>query len=160
MPVCNLAFPVPLLLLFSTPALADFADGKAAYDKGDYATALKEWKPLAEQGNAKAQNNLGNMYYNGEGVTQDYKSAIKWYKQAAEQGDAESQLHLGFMYAQGNGVTKNNTRAYMWWNIAASQGIKEAAVNLSMVQRKMTPTEIRKAKQLASDCVAKNYKGC
>ena len=90
----------------------------------------------------------------------NFATAMEEWKPSAEKGHAGAQTNLGFMYAQGNGVTQNNTRAYMLWNIAASQGIKEAAVNLSMVQRKMAPTEIKKAKQLASDCVAKNYKGC
>jgi len=155
-----LAFSVLLFFLFSNSAFADFAAGKKAYDKRDYATALKEWRPLAEQGGAHAQLNLGVMYFNGQGVTQDYRAAVKWYKLAAEQGEANAQLNLGVMYFNGQGVTRDYIRAHMWWNIVVSLGINEAAVNLSMVQRKMTPTEIRKAKQLASDCVAKNYKGC
>jgi TPR repeat protein len=55
--------------------LADFQDGLNAYDKQDYATALKEWQPLAKQGNADAQNNLGTMYANGKGVLKDAKQA-------------------------------------------------------------------------------------
>ena len=50
--------------------------------KGDLATALREWRPLAEQGDAKAQYNLGVMYDNGKGVTQDYKEAVKWYRKS------------------------------------------------------------------------------
>ena len=50
---------------------ADYQKGKTAYNRGDYATALREWKPLAEQGNADAQNNLGVMFYKGRGVIQD-----------------------------------------------------------------------------------------
>ena len=46
----------------AAPAWADFDDGVAAYEAGDYATALKEWRPLAEQGDAEAQFNLGKMY--------------------------------------------------------------------------------------------------
>ena len=69
---------------------ADFQKGAAAAQSGDYATALREWKPLAEQGNADAQNNLGLMYREGQGVPQDYKTAVKWYQRAAEQGDAGS----------------------------------------------------------------------
>jgi len=96
------------------------------------------------------------MFYDSE----DYAAALEEWKPLAELGEADAQFTLGLMYAEGNGVTQNNTRAYVWWNIAASQGFKEAAVNLSKVQRKMAPSEIRKAKQLASDCVAKNYKDC
>ena len=75
-----LAFPVLLLLLFSIPAVADYDDGLAAFEKGDYATAMKEWKPLAEMGDVQAQNNLGSMFARGEGATQDYKAEFKWYK--------------------------------------------------------------------------------
>ena len=78
-----------IILLLGTPAsAADFRKGLDAYIKNDYATALREWRPLAEQGDAQAQNNLGWMYRNGQGVTQDDKTAVKWYRLAAEQGFA------------------------------------------------------------------------
>ena len=70
-----------LLIVMLSPISwgADFDKGFSAYEKGDYATALREWTPLAEQGYASAQNNLGNMYAKGEGVLQDHKTAVKWY---------------------------------------------------------------------------------
>ena len=61
----------------------NFQNGVKAYKSGDYATALKEWKALAEQGIAGAQYNLGLMYKNGQGVVQDYKAAVKWFRKAA-----------------------------------------------------------------------------
>lgn len=61
--------------------------GQSAYQKGDYVTALEEWKPLAEQGDAAAQFYLGVMYYYGRGVPQNYNEAVKWYTKAAEQGE-------------------------------------------------------------------------
>ncbi len=64
-------FLVLLILLFGTPAFADFQKGLDAAKSGDYATALKEWRPLAGQGNTDAQYNLGMMYMNGLGVTQE-----------------------------------------------------------------------------------------
>ena len=72
----------------------DFNKGLKAAQSGDFATALKEWKPLAEQGDAVAQSNLGVMYEKGKGVTQDYAEAVKWYRKAAEQGNASAQLNL------------------------------------------------------------------
>jgi len=69
---------------------ADFQKGYAGYQSGDFATALREWTPLAEQRHADAQYNLGLMYANGQGVPKNYKTAVKWYKLAAEQGDADS----------------------------------------------------------------------
>jgi hypothetical protein len=71
---------------------ADFQKGYDAYQSGDYATALREWQPLAEQGNADAQYELGWMYRSGKGVPQDYKTAFKWYTLAAEQGHAAAQI--------------------------------------------------------------------
>ena len=71
-----------LIILFSLTSnvvwSADFQKGLTAYYSGDYATALREWKPLGEQGNASAQNNLGQMYRKGDGVRQDDKTAVKW----------------------------------------------------------------------------------
>ncbi len=61
-----------------------FEDGNAAYQRGDYATALRLWRPLAEQGDAGAQYNLGLMYREGQGVSQDDAEAAKWYRKAAE----------------------------------------------------------------------------
>ena len=88
-----LILPVLLLtLVVGTPAFsADFQKGLTAAQSGDYATALREWTPLAEQGNAAAQGNLGMMYAKGDGVPQDNKTAVKWYKLAAEQGVASAQ---------------------------------------------------------------------
>jgi uncharacterized protein len=76
----------------------------AAYEKGDYTTALQILRPRAEQGNAKAQYNLGAMYANGLGVPQDYATTVSWYRRAAEQGLVEAQCKLGVMYAKGQGV--------------------------------------------------------
>jgi len=76
-----------ILCLLVWPALvhADYQAGLDAYNQGDYATAVKEWRPLAEQGYADAQYNLGFMYDNGQGVPQDYVQAHMWYNLAAAQ---------------------------------------------------------------------------
>ena len=66
----------------------DINKGVEAYQAGDYATALKELKPYADQGNANAQLSLGVMYANGEGVLKDYAEALKWYQLSADQGNA------------------------------------------------------------------------
>jgi TPR repeat protein len=76
----------------ATPVMAqDFDKGLAAARAGDYATALQEWRTLADQGNAQAQYALGLMYENGTGMIQDYAEAVNWYRLAAEQGHATSQ---------------------------------------------------------------------
>ena len=101
---------------------ADFQKGGAAYLSGDYATALREIKPLAEKGYDLPQLVLGMMYDSGKGVPQDYKAAAKWYRLAAEQGEAAAQSNLDGMYRNGAGVIQDYVRAHMWWNIAASSG--------------------------------------
>jgi uncharacterized protein len=79
-----------LCLTLSLPAFAedveDFNRGFVAFENGDYAGALRLWRPLADKGLARAQYNLGVMYRDGQGVQQDYKEAVSWYRKAAEQG--------------------------------------------------------------------------
>ena len=72
-----------------------FEDAVTAYGRGDYATALQLLRPLANQGDASAQYNLGVLYQQGQGVPQDYAEAVKWYRKAADQGDASAQYNLG-----------------------------------------------------------------
>ena len=67
-------------LPFGTSVLADFQKGLDAYDREDYATALKEWKILAEEGDPSSQYNLGVMYRMGKGVARNDKEAVKWYQ--------------------------------------------------------------------------------
>ena len=105
---------------------ADFQKGLAAADRGDFATALNEWEPLAEQGNVGAQYNLGQMYQRGEGVLQDYKIALKWYRLSAAQGNADAQQNLGVFYGNGWGVIQDNIYTHMWMNISASNGNKKS----------------------------------
>ena len=71
--------------------------GQVAYRNQDYATALREWEPLANQGNANALFNLGVMYQYGQGVPQNYKTAIKWFRLAAKQGHPRAQVHVEFL---------------------------------------------------------------
>lgn len=147
-------------LPFGTSVLADFQKGLDAYDREDYATALKEWKILAEEGDPSSQYNLGVMYRMGKGVARDDKEAVKWCKLAADQGDAGSQFLLGYMYLNGIGVPQNSLRAHMWVNIAASQGIEGAASERDNLAKEMTPEDLVLAQQMARECVTNGYKGC
>ncbi len=115
--------------------VGDYKKGWDAYDNGDYAAALREWRPLAEQGNARAQANLGVMYENGLGVTQDDAEAVRWYRLAAEQGDAWAQFNLGVMYENGRGVTQDDAEAVRWYRLAAEQGDAKAQYNLGNMYR-------------------------
>ena len=75
-------------------AAQDFEQGRAAYDFGNYATALEIWRPLAERGNVEAQDALAFMYANGEGVAQNYLMAYVWFKIASENGSRTARSNL------------------------------------------------------------------
>ena len=112
-----------LFVLLGTHMSAQEIDkGYEAYNDGDYASALKEWKPIAEQGYAFAQYNLGILYEYGNGVPKDYAEAVKWYRLSAEQGYAISQYSLGLMHSNGYGVLKDKAEAVKWWRLSAEQG--------------------------------------
>jgi TPR repeat protein len=118
-------------IMVGIPVLsADFAKGLSAYQMGDYATAFEEWIPLAEQGDASAQYNLGVMYRNGDDVNQDYDSAFNWYILAAEQGHDDAQFKLGLMYDMGIGVNRDISTAIIWYTFAAEQGNTSAQFRL------------------------------
>ena len=139
-------------LLFSAgSAWADFDDGVAAYKRGDYATAFREIRPLAEQGDAVAQGMIGWHYEQGLGIPVNDAEAVKWYRKAAEQGHSKAQSNLGNMYYEGKGVLVNNVRAYMWWSLAKAQRYERAARNLDIVKKQMTSADISKAQALASE---------
>ena len=87
-------------------------------------------RQAAEQGDAIAQFNLGNMYASGRGVLEDDAEAVRWYRLAAEQGHADAQFYLGVMYANGKGVLKDAAEAVRWFHLAAEQGDATAQFNL------------------------------
>jgi len=104
------------------PAWADYQAGIAANNRGDYATALREWRPLAEQGHAVAQYSLGLLYANGQGVPKDDAQARQWYEKAAAQGRADAQVNLGILYDYGRGVPQDFKKAVYWYRLSANQG--------------------------------------
>ncbi len=92
----------------------------------DFARYLK----AAEQGDAAAQSNLGEMYYKGEGVPKDSVKAVEWYRKAANQGDARGQSSLGMMYAKGEGVPKDSVEALKWLRKGVEKGDARGQSNL------------------------------
>ena len=128
---------VVLLFLFwvTTPAWADYESAMAAYKQADYTTAVKELRPLAEQGEAKAQNTLGWMYREGQGVTKDYNEALKWFQKAADQGFAKALNNLGIMYETGVGVKQDGAEALKWFRKAADQGDAWGQNNVAMLYK-------------------------
>ena len=131
-----------------------------AYEKGDFATALREFRALAEQGNWKGQAAMGFMYSKGHDVTQNYKEAAKWYRKSAVQGDVLAQIKLGKWYSKGQGVLQDSVYAHMWFNIAAFNGHPTAEIYRDDIAKSMTKEQLAEAQKLARECVKKNYKGC
>ena len=120
---------VLLLSLASSVAAGPLEDAYAAYDRADYATALRLVRPLADQSVASAQNILGLMYRQGRGVLPNNTEALKWFRLAADQGVASAQFNLGIMYANGEGVPQNSAEALKLYRLAADQGTSSAQVS-------------------------------
>ena len=131
-------------------AHADFAAGLRAYENKDYATALKEWLPLAEAGDAPSQFNIGLMYLDGVGVPQNDEKAVLWFRMAADQGYAKAQGNLGALYAVGRGVRKDSGTAHMWLNLCAASGDSKCAAQRDLVAKKMKPRDVREAERRAT----------
>lgn len=119
-------------LTFINPsAWADYQAGLTAFGAGNYDLALKEWKPLAEGGDPKAQHGMGLLYEMGKGVEKpDYAQAAKWYELAAKQHFAAAENNLALLYVDGRGVAKDEKKAIELWQLAAEAGNPWAQFNL------------------------------
>ena len=135
-----------------------FDDGRRAYREGDYATAARIYRHLAERGNAPAQDALGRMYEKGEGVAQDKAEAARWFQMAdaersgfkaynssdfatamrifrplAEHGQILAEYTIGLMYANGQGVPQDYAEALKWHRKAAEQGEPKAQFSVGVM---------------------------
>ena len=90
-----------------------------SYDRADYGSALQIWLPLASDGDAKAQNYVGEIYEKGIGGLPQYKQAAEWYLKAAEQGLSAAQVNLGALYERGLGVEADAEKASFWYRKAS-----------------------------------------
>lgn len=122
-----LAILAVLFIGSANTSWADIKSGREAFEKGDYATALKESRSLAKKGDAEAQNALGAMYIQGLGVKQDLQEGMKWLRLSAEQGFSEALFAMGMLYSEGKGIEKSDIEAYKWYLLAASKGDSMAA---------------------------------
>ncbi len=142
------------LVAFQAPA-AELGAGKKAAARGDYATALEIWRPLAEQGDSDAQYNLGHLYRQGLGVPQDLEQAGRWYAKAAGQGVPNAQFNVATMYAKGDGFRQDLVLAYMWFSLAAERFPvgelrQQSLANRDMVAERLSPQQIEEARKLAA----------
>ena len=123
-------------LVFTGPQISeaqDFEKGLAAYERGDFETAVREWRPLADQGHVQATEYLLQMHRNGEGRFEEDAKAVAFFQKAAEQGSGSAQLELATMYHDGMGVDYNAPEAFKWYNKAAQQGVAEAQFQMAMM---------------------------
>lgn len=131
----GLALLAVLWLLIPT-ARADFDHAVAAFEKGDYATAIRELKPLADKGDPRSQYAMGVMAENGFGMPRNPAQAAAWYRKAAEQGNTDAQYNLGAMYEHGIGMGVNYAQAAHWYRPAAEAGDLDALSNLGVLYEK------------------------
>jgi TPR repeat protein len=102
----------------------------SAQRQGDFETALRILRPLADQGDAGAQFGMANLYANGQGVPADPAAAVELYRKSAGQGYAAAQYVLGLLHAYGRGVPLDYAEAARWYRLAGEQGIADAQNNL------------------------------
>ena len=123
-----------LILLCLNSQAQTVVESMALFDEGKTSEAIAQLNKLGQGGNADAQNMLGVLYDNGQGVAQDYKLARIWFEKAAAQGHASAQYHLGFMYEAGRGVAHSDKQA--WFARAAAQGDPHAQRQLGTLYAK------------------------
>ena len=113
-------------------ATAPFEKAQAAYRQGDLAAAERLARPLAKEGDARAQSLLGLIHLRRRGGPQEDAEAVAWLRRAAEQGDASAQFGLGVMSEEGRGLPKDPAEAVRWYRLAAERGHAPAQYNLGL----------------------------
>jgi len=129
----------------------DFRKGLAAFNTGDYATALRLWRPLAEREEPRSEAAIGFMYHRGLGVETDDRGAALWLRRAAEHGQPEGQLMLGILFYYGRGVPRSYVRAYAWCELAEINGNADATLCREAALESMSDTDREEAFDLAVD---------
>jgi TPR repeat protein len=143
---------IPLALAVSLHATAqDFEKGLAAFEREDYAAAQGEWCPLAADGDAVAQYNLGivALYSKGRGNPRSYSEAVQWWLKAAKQGHRQAQYNLGWMYDRGHGVAQDDVLAHFWYGRSAAKGDKAGYIARTIVAKRMLSGQLAKAQAMA-----------
>lgn len=120
-------------LVTARVAIADYESGVRAVNLGDFSTAYREFRTLANRGDAKGQNGLGILYLRGWGVDQDLDKALNLFHKAAKKGHRAAENNLGEMYLAGVGVPKDFAKAFDWCWRAAQKGDPDAQNNLGVM---------------------------
>jgi TPR repeat protein len=108
-------------------------DGENYFQRADFGHALASWRPLADQGNPIAQNNLGIMYLDGKGVAQSTSEAVRYLSLSAAAGSSLGQNNLGGLYRDCKGVPRDYVRAAKWFSASAAQGNSAGMYNLGLM---------------------------
>lgn len=151
---------ISLLCLTTAVLPVSIADTPPSPPVADPSTNPLWLEPLAAQGNAIAQFNLGVLYDTGRGVWQDHVLAAQWYRKAAKQGHAAAQFNLGGLYYEGQGVPKDLVRASIWLTLAAIAGYDGATRNRNSVASLLTADQIASVQQMARACRLSKYIDC
>ena len=136
-----------------TPARADVDAGSAAYKRGDFAAAHREFNAAAKKGDSRVQFSLGLLYLRGQGVSKNPATGVEWLRKAAGSGDGEARIVLGDLYRRGQPLERNYVKSYMWLTLALGRirGPRRKVANgiRADVASRMTPAEIAQTKKLA-----------
>lgn len=111
----------------------------------DHRQSARWFRAAAEQGVVEAENSIGMMYYNGDGVSKDYNEAVNWDRRAAEAGYPLAQENLAYMLEQGKGVPLDYVSAYAWYSMAAAKGRHQSAERMKSLAKVMLPEQVRLA---------------
>jgi len=99
-----------------------FSEGFEFHQRGEFAEAFKKYKKIAKQDNPVAQQLLGSLYMNGQGVKKDITKAIYWFQKAVEEDEEIAQYYLGIMYLKGVGIEQDLSKPAHWIHKSAEQG--------------------------------------
>lgn len=146
----GLAVALGAALTHPEPALADYQSGVDAYYRGDFAAALEAWRPLADAGDAVAQNSIGALYDHGLGVQEDNFEAARWYEMAAQQGLPLAMRNLGNQYATGHGLPYDVDMARQWYERAAALGDQQSVSLLRQLRPSTAPAATAAAPTFAT----------
>lgn len=140
--------PIGLLAFCMVMPACEGRRADKAYQHSDYERTVKELRYLADEGDPRAQYDLGVLYDQGRGVPKNSIEARAWYTLAAEQGEPRAQYNLGLMYANGEGVPQNYVEAYYWISLSAARGNAHAVDARDYYAGLMTADQLARAKLL------------
>ena len=119
----------------------------------NYIKASQWYEKAAEQSHSAARYNLAVMYEKGLGVAINYAKAMEWYQKAANLDYGIAQFNLAIMYSLGQGTKRDLVKAYKWYAIAADRDVDGAVENLDKLAIRMSPKQLKDAKELAMDWI-------